>query len=551
MRSKIKSLITALIATALTVTSIPDLHAQDVYQASRKAWVTEAERLKPTLHQIEKKPIGIVSIVPDSKAFQGWKVKAAGDLAKFYNNSFKQQQSVILDFGEHLTGYFSFTLSPSERTPDAPLKFKLTFGEVPSEIMTPYDPYKGDLSRAWLQDEIITVMDIPATVKISRRLACRYVKIDLLGSSQYFDFKISNVSFKSVSSVKDFPAPLNQGVDTMIKKIDFVGLNTLKECMQTVYEDGPKRDRRLWIGDLYLESLANAYSFKNHDLTKRCLLLLAGLSDADGKLVGTVFESPEPHPQVGQHLLDYSLLYNVTLKEYLDQTGDQATARSLWQVAKKQIEPIIGLVGKDGMMDYQKATKEWWLFFDWKEGLDKQASLQGISIFALKRTYELAKMLGKEQEVKEIPALVALMSKAAKQNLFDSKAGVFISGSDRQLSYASQIWMVLAGVTNTAQSKEALTAIAKNDKALLPGGPYLYHYYIESLIKSGMNETAKSKLVGYWGDMVEKGADTFWEVYDPKDELVSPYKFAPINSYCHAWSCTPVYFIRKYPNIFQ
>ena len=49
----------------------------------------------------------------------------------------------------------------------------------------------------------------------------------------------------------------------------------------------------------------------------------------------------------------------------------------------------------------------------------------------------------------------------------------------------------------------------------------------------------------------KKGADTFWEVYDPNDDFRSPYNFFPINSYCHAWSCTPVYFINKYPEIFQ
>ena len=64
--------------------------------------------------------------------------------------------------------------------------------------------------------------------------------------------------------------------------------------MQTVYEDGPKRDQRLWIGDLYLEALGNNYSFKQHDLTKRCLYLLAGLSDKNGYLLATVIENPVP-----------------------------------------------------------------------------------------------------------------------------------------------------------------------------------------------------------------------------------------------------------------
>ena len=55
----------------------------------------------------------------------------------------------------------------------------------------------------------------------------------------------------------------------------------------------------------------------------------------------------------------------------------------------------------------------------------------------------------------------------------------------------------------------------------------------------------------YWGGMVQKGADTFWEVYDPNDDCRSPYNSHLVNSYCHAWSCTPVYFINKYLEIFQ
>ena len=64
--------------------------------------------------------------------------------------------------------------------------------------------------------------------------------------------------------------------------------------MQTVYEDGPKRDRRLWIGDLYLEALANAYTFKNHELTKYCLYLLAAFANDEGLLHATLLEKPQP-----------------------------------------------------------------------------------------------------------------------------------------------------------------------------------------------------------------------------------------------------------------
>ena len=127
----------------------------------------------------------------------------------------------------------------------------------------------------------------PATVTLSRRLAFRYVKIELLGSSPYYDFNIHDMKCMAQTSAKIYLKSFRKQL-IHDKEIDRVGLNTLKECMQTVYEDGPKRDQRLWIGDLYLEALGNNYSYKQHDLTKRCLYLLAGLSDLNGYLLATV-----------------------------------------------------------------------------------------------------------------------------------------------------------------------------------------------------------------------------------------------------------------------
>ncbi|TFF38016.1 alpha-L-rhamnosidase-related protein [Mucilaginibacter psychrotolerans] len=526
-------------------------YAQDPYQATRAQWLAKAQQLMPQLNETIKRPVSTVALVKDEGAFQGWAAKKTDSLDIFYASSFRQKKSIILDFSEHLTGYVSFGLKVLTGTADAPARFKLTFGEVPSEIATPFDPYTGGLSRAWLQDEVATVMDIPSTVSIARRVAFRYIKIELTGSSQNFDFAIGDIQCKAVTSVTNIPAPLSTATASGIRAIDSIGLATLKECMQTVYEDGPKRDRRLWIGDLYLESLANSYSFKNHDLTKRCLYLLAGLSGEKGYLIGTVFEKPEPHPQANQYLMDYALLYNSALKEYLTATNDTETANDLWPVAKRQLDIIRTYLQPNGMMDYERANKEWWLFFDWKDGLDREAALQGLAIYTLKQTYSLAKALHKEQELADVPSLIKKMSAAAQSNLYDAKSGLVYSGKARQVSYASQIWLVLSGVLSDKESKQVLLNVAKRKDALYPGAPYLYHYYVHALINAGLNAEAKATVLNYWGGMVKKGADTFWEVYDPNNQYLSPYGFFPINSYCHAWSCTPVYFIRKYPEIFQ
>ncbi len=525
--------------------------AQNYYENTRSQWLQKAEQYKPKLTITEKKPLKVVNVIPDEHSFQKWKVLNVNPIDSLYNTPFREKKEVIIDFGEHLTGNFSFSVRSTGLAADGPLKFKLIFGEVPAEVSVPFDPYPGTLSRGWLQDEIVSVMYVPETVNISRRLSFRYVKIELLGSSPYYDFNIYDIKCLARTSVKSKPDALPLSVDPMIRKIDEVGLNTLKECMQTVYEDGPKRDQRLWIGDLYLEALGNNYSFKQHDLTKRCLYLLAGLSDMNGYLLATIIENPTPRAQDKQFLYEYALLYNASLKEYLEATNDKETAEDLWPVAKRQLDIIRTNVKPNGLMDFEKLNKEWWVFFDWKEDLYKEVAAQGIAVFALKESYKLAQLLGKEKEIADIPALADKMTKAARKNLYDKKTGVFVGLGDKQVSYASQIWMILSGIATKAEGKKALTALNNTPGVCYPGTPYMYHYYIQSLIDCGMNDEAKNALIQYWGGMINKGADTFWEAYDPNNDFISPYNFYPLNSYCHAWSCTPVYFIRKYPEIFQ
>jgi hypothetical protein len=540
-----------ILISAFVFCFVLSVFGQDYYtQEERDHWLRKAQENMPALSEMIKRPEKMIAIVKDTTAYQDWKTVPGSPVQTFYSASLKAQPDFIIDFGEHITGYFTFVVAPLNRTPDAPARIRFTFGEVPSEIMIPFDSCRTGLSRAWLQDEIVTVMTVPDTITIPRRLAFRYVKVELIHAPNY-DFAISDISCKAVTSASSTPEPLPPATPQIIKDIDRVGLNTLRECMQTVYEDGPKRDQRLWIGDLYLEALANTYSYRNHDLTKRCLYLLAGLADEGGFLNGTVFERPYPHPQAKQLLLDYALLYNVALKDYLEATKDYETAGDLWKIAKKQLDIINLYLQDNGLMDFEKASREWWIFIDWRNGLHREVALQGVAIYGLKQTYELAKMLGREKELAYVPKMIKNMTNGARRYFYDKKTGLFTGIENKQVSFHSQLWMILGGVADRAEAQRALKALHQTDKAVHTGTPYAFHYYIQALINCDMSREAKDALIEYWGGMVHKGADTFWEAYDPENEFISPYGFHPMNSYCHAWSCTPVYFIRRYPEIFQ
>lgn len=170
-----------------------------------------------------------------------------------------------------------------------------------------------------------------------------------------------------------------------LAQLDAVACRTLRNCMQDVFEDGPKRDRRLWLGDLRMQALVNYETFKNYDLVKRCLYLFAGTTQERGRVGACLFLEPEVEVD-NTTMFDYSLFFLPTLLDYYKATGDMETLK---------------------------------------------------------------------------------------------------------------------------------------DKAL-------------------------QVLCTYWGGMLEEGADTFWELYNPQNPNESPYGGTIVNSYCHAWSCAPAYFLRKF-----
>ncbi|MBB6252963.1 glycoside hydrolase [Nitrospirillum iridis] len=537
----------AAVAAAAVSTGTPKpAGAQDMVMEPAVAgppnadWAAKAEALMPTVTQTAQPPLALVRAVADPAAPLRWRMEKEAAADSLATRAFKKGDSFILDFGGHRTGHLAFRLETVGREPDAPARLRLTFGEVPSDVAEPLYPYQGVLSSAWLPDEVINVDYLPQAVQLPRRYAFRYVKVEVIDTSSGFSVRFEDVHAIALTSAQATPSPLPAPYSDLARRIDAVSLATLRDCMQTTFEDGPRRDQRLWVGDLRLQALANYATFKQNDLVKRCLYLFAAYRRQDGLVAACVYEKPKAR-YGGIHIVDYAALYNVALADYLEATGDVATARELWPVAKRQLEIIGQRVNAAGR--YVDPGNVW-IFIDWSRDLHKDAAIQGLLVFAHKRTLDLARKLGLEGEVAGYPALIERMTAAAR-TFWDPSVQAFVSGPARQVSWASQAWMAIGGVLPAKDCATALkTALARAD-AVKPVTPYLYHYMAEALLDSGLEKDAKALVEGYWGGMVKAGADTFWEVYDPAQPLSSPYGDIHINSYCHAWSCTPTYFYRS------
>ena len=447
-------------------------------------------------------------------------------------------ESAVLDFGEHLVGRLTLSLSFSGSHPDAPAFLKLRFAETARELEEDLRDNQGWLSQSWIQEEQQHVDLVPSEISLPRRYAFRYVKLTVLDTSPKYRLRVERAVCVTESSANwSQVKPLRSG-DAQLDRIHAVSVRTLADCMQHELEDGPKRDQRLWLGDLRLQALTNAVSFRNFNLVKRCLYLFGGSRFPDGRVSANVFTRPEPAAD-DTFLFDYAMLFPAVLEEYLQETGDAEALDDLYEIAMAQLD--YGLRQQERGVVNAGTVRD--TFIDWSDTLDKSAAAAGVLLYALGYGLALANRKGDTARLERLRRERDALRQAVMDRYWDEARSCFVSNG--QISAASQVWLTLADVGTKVQARLAM------EKALtLPGEPrmttpYMHHYFVMALLHVGLRDEAERHLRAYWGGMLAAGADTFWECWDPERPAHSPYGGLLLNSYCHAWSCTPAWIIEK------
>lgn len=516
------------------VSIIPEMERKTIDTFVKKAQENEVD-----LKERKVTPISLVTI--GKNEMNNAVVTEREDIDYMREKRLKKGDSICLDFGDHHVGYVTLKLNSAGSPQDAPAFLRLKFAEIPQEILDDSSTYEGWISKGWIQEEFIHVDVLPCELRLPRRYAFRYLEIFAIDTSQKFQVVVEKAEATVVSAVSMEEVEMLHDLPEDLQKIDRISLKTLQDCMQHVFEDGPKRDRRLWIGDLRLQAKANYATFRNFELVKRCMYLFAGLIRADGKIGACLFT--EPVMQVDDTFLwDYSLFFVSILFDYYQETKDIDTVKELWPTAYRQIE----LALEDMEEDVLKTENPLTAFIDWKEGLDRQSAAQGVWIYCLRQGKILAELLEKKAEEAKLQKLLDTALETAVRVFWDAEQKLFVSGVEQQVSWISQAWMVLADVLDKEESRELMLRVLEKKDAVGVLTPYAYHHVVEALLHVGEKEKALEMMRTYWGGMVSLGADTFWEAFDPGDPLASPYGNMQVNSFCHAWSCTPSWLIREY-----
>lgn len=499
--------------------------------------LNKAEKYRPEMVYTTVNKYQLCQLVKDETKLKGVYTKATDE--RLEDLKLKKDDTVIIDFGDHQVGHFAIDIEHTGSPMDAPLYFRLRFAEVPAELAHQSSEYNGWLARGWIQEEYIHLDELPAHLELPRRYSFRYVEIKVIDTSPKWQAIFKNPIVITESSATENKQPLHFK-DAFMQKIYDVGVKTLHDCMTDVFEDGPKRDRRLWLGDLRLQALANYVTFDNLDLVKRCLYLFAGMTVNDGRISANVFVKPANVPD-DTFMYDYSLFFISTLYDFEKHHKDQELLDDLYPIAKKQMDYCLKYMNDQGKV---KTDDQYPVFVDWSNEFNKDSCGQAITIYALKQMIALTQMKG--EDIATYETALSKATQYALDRLYNAEKHLFKTTND-EYNIATQAWMMYANILSPEENKKVMETCVKE---LFPikgiATPYMYHHITEALFMAGMKDEAVGLIKNYWGKMVDLGADTYWEAFDPDHPDYSPYGSPIISSYCHAWSCSVIYLMTKY-----
>ena len=158
------------------------------------------------------------------------------------------------------------------------------------------------------------------------------------------------------------------------------GLATLRANTEDVYCDSPWRERGLYLGDSYVQSMVELLLTTDTSLARRALQLFAAGQFADGQLPGVV------PSWLGLPHGDFTLIYPVWLHDFHAATGDASIVReTLPAVDRLLASPTWQTSAHSILWDATEANR---LFIDWgvlkdARRYDENATLNALRIRAL------------------------------------------------------------------------------------------------------------------------------------------------------------------------
>jgi alpha-L-rhamnosidase len=352
-----------------------------------------------------------------------------------------------------------------------------------------------------------------------------------------------NVSVDDVSMLYEYSPVEQRGSfkcsDELINKIWDVSAYTLHLNTREFFIDGIKRDRWIWSGDAYQSYLMNYYLCFDSPTVTRTLYALRG-KDPVTSHINTI--------------MDYTFYWFMGIYDYYEYTGDKSFIKQMYPRMQSMMSYCLQRRDKNGLMEGLPGD---WVFIDWADKLSKKGEVSFEQLLLCRSLETMAlcadvmqdgagkiqyKTLSSELKSKIFSLYWNKEKHAFVHTLVDGKQ------SENVTRYTNMFSIFFKYLTDT-QQQEIKKYVLLNNKIQKITTPYMRFYELEALCAMGEQSYVLKEMKDYWGGMLNLGATSFWEEYDPSKTGAEHYAMygRPFGkSLCHAWGASPIYLLGKY-----
>lgn len=309
---------------------------------------------------------------------------------------------------------------------------------------------------------------------------------------------------------------------------------TLHLNVREVFTEAVKRDRWLWSGDAYQSYRFNNYLFHDKDIIRRSIIGMRG---------------KDPVTEHINTITDYSLFWVISVWEYYFAYKDEDFLRFIYPKVVSMMNFVKTREDNEGFLVGKYAD---WVFIDWSE-MDKTGAIaaeQMLYIAANRAAASIAKVLCEDAEPYSLAA--ERLTRDVNRFFWDDEKGAFIdsfSSGRRHVTRHANIFAIMFDIATAQQTESIIENVLLNNEITKITTPYFEGYELDVMGKLGRFDYIENMLRSYWKGMLDMGATTVWEEFDPKQTGIERYamygnKYG--KSLCHAWGAGPVYLLGRY-----
>ncbi|MCU7551911.1 alpha-rhamnosidase [Chitinophagaceae bacterium LB-8] len=431
----------------------------------------------------------------------------------------RQPQSLFVDFGKETFGFVKLHGLKGKG------KISIYYGESAEEAKATETCETLDHLAIDLSSKKDSVMNLSK--------AFRFVNIQM----------DNGVSLDSVSMLYEYLPLSDRGQfrcsDEQINKVYDVAKYTMHLSTREFFIDGIKRDRWIWSGDAYQSYLMNYYLFFDSPTVSRTLAVLRG-KDPVTSHINTI--------------MDYTFYWFLGIYDYYQYTGDKTFIQQFYPRMQSLMDYCLGRRNKNGLMEGLAGD---WVFIDWAEGLSKKGEVSFEQLLFARSLETMALCAGIVNDAEgaaKYKGLAADVKSKLFANYWNEQKGALVHSrvngvQTENVTRYSNMFAIFFDYLTNAQKQSVKKNVLLNDQVQKITTPYMRFYELEAFCALGEQKYVLKEMKDYWGGMLNLGATSFWEEYNPNRKGAEHYAMygRPFGkSLCHAWGASPIYLLGKY-----